>query len=144
MVGRRILAVDDDEALLNSLVPLLESEGYTVDTATTGQEAIAKTSEKRYDLMIVDMELPDMDGTNLLQRLPVDSSQTVKIILTAHLKMDKVVTALFRGADTYIMKPILPGELLKIVKDKINSRSSFARMDRENAASWIERRAQKV
>jgi len=144
VVGRRILAVDDDEALLNSLVPLLESEGYTVDTATTGQEAIAKTSEKRYDLMIVDMELPDMDGTNLLQRLPVDSSQTVKIILTAHLKMDKVVTALFRGADTYIMKPILPGELLKIVKDKINSRSSFARMDRENAASWIERRAQKV
>jgi len=141
---KRILAVDDDKALLSSLVPILQSEGYLVDTASTGREAIAKIMERAYDLMLVDIELPDMEGTDLLQRLPIDSADTVKIILTGHPNMDKVVTALFRGADAYIMKPVSPDELLKIVEDKLTRRGKLGLMNNKKAANWIETRTQKI
>jgi len=141
---KRILAVDDDKALLSSLVPILQSEGYLVDTASTGREAIAKIMERAYDLMLVDIELPDMEGTDLLQRLPIDSADTVKIILTGHPNMDKVVTALFRGADAYIMKPVSPDELLKIVEDKLTRRGKLGLMNNKKATNWIETRTQKI
>jgi DNA-binding response OmpR family regulator len=141
---KRILIVDDDEALLRSLVAILQPEGYVVDTASTGEEAIAKTSMRSYGLMLVDIELPDMEGTDLLQRLPIDSEDTAKIVLTGHPNMDKVVTALFRGADAYILKPVSPGELLRIVEEKLTIRSNFRRMNRRKVADWIESRAQKV
>lgn len=144
MEEKRILAVDDDKALLSSLVPILQSEGYLVDTASTGREAIAKIMERAYDLMLVDIELPDMEGTDLLQRLPIDSADTVKIILTGHPNMDKVVTALFRGADAYIMKPVSPDELLKIVEDKLTRRGKLGLMNNKKAANWIETRTQKI
>jgi DNA-binding response OmpR family regulator len=141
---KRILIVDDDEALLKSLVAILQSEGYVVETASTGQEAIARTGSKSYDLMLVDIELPDMEGTDLLQHLPAQSAETVKIILTGHPNMDKVVTALFRGADAYVMKPVSPDGLLKIVADKLRIQSEFKHMNKKKVADWIETRAQKI
>jgi DNA-binding response OmpR family regulator len=141
---KRILVVDDDESLLGSLLAILQSEGYLVDTASTGQEAISKARTTSYDLMIVDVELPDMEGTDLLQRLPVRSPETIKIILTGHPNMDKVVTALFRGIDAYVLKPVSPQELLKIVSDKLAIRDNFEPMNAKNAADWIETRAQKI
>jgi len=141
---KKILLVDDDEALLGSLAAILQSEDYLVDTARTAQEAVSKANAASYDLMLVDIELPDMEGTDLLQRLPVRSVETVKIILTGHPNMDKVVTALFRGIDAYVLKPVSPQELLKIVRDKLAIQSKFEHMNTKRVADWIETRAQRI
>lgn len=141
---KRILIVDDDQALLGSLLAVLQSEGYVVDTASTGQEAIKKASTESYDLMLVDIELPDMDGTDLLQRLPVRSAKTVKIVLTGHPNMDKVVAAVFRGVDAYILKPVSPNELLKVVEDKLRIRSEFTDVNQRRVSQWIKARMKKI
>ena len=144
MDAKRILIVDDDEALTTSLLAVLQSEGYTVDTARSGQEAITNATVNLYDLMIIDIELPDIEGTDLLQRLPAQSAKAVKIILTGHPNMDKVVTALFRGADAYVLKPVSPDELLKVVEQKLATQRAATGMNSKKLADWIERRAHKM
>ena len=116
---KRILIVEDNEALLKSLVEVLASDGYSVDTVKTGREAIEKLKSQFYDLILLDIQLPDMEGTRLLDLPSVQRTGTVKIVLTGHPGMEKAVGALFQGADAYLMKPILPKELLKLVKRKL-------------------------
>lgn len=144
MEKANILIVDDDEALVTSLLAILQSEGYAVDASHSGGEAITRTATNPYDLMIVDLELPDMEGTDLLRRLPPHCRDTVKIILTGHPNMDKVVTALFRGVDAYVMKPVSPSELLKIVQKKLSTQSALKPVGDKTIANWIEERAEKI
>jgi two-component system nitrogen regulation response regulator NtrX len=117
--SKRILIVEDNEALLSSLVDLLESEGYAVDTVKTGHEAIEKMAAQVYHLMLIDIQLPDMEGTRLLETPSKEQIRTVKIILTGHPSMEKAAGALFQGADAYLMKPVSPEELLKLVSSKL-------------------------
>jgi len=141
---KRILIVDDDEALITSLSAVLQSEGYTIDAARSGNEAITMATTNSYDAMIVDIELPDIEGTDLLKRLPVQAAKAVKIILTGHPNMDKVVTALFRGADAYVLKPVSPNELLKVVEQKLAVQNTSTGMNSKKLADWIEKRAEKI
>ena len=144
MGEKRILIVDDDEALITSLSAVLQSEGYTIDAARSGNEAITMATTNSYDAMIVDIELPDIEGTDLLKRLPVQAAKAVKIILTGHPNMDKVVTALFRGADAYVLKPVSPNELLKVVEQKLAVQKTSTGMNSKKLADWIEKRAEKI
>ena len=144
MGEKRILIVDDDEALITSLSAVLQSEGYTIDAARSGNEAITMATTNSYDAMIVDIELPDIEGTDLLKRLPVQAAKAVKIILTGHPNMDKVVTALFRGADAYVLKPVSPNELLKVVEQKLAVQNTSTGMNSKKLADWIEKRAEKI
>jgi DNA-binding response OmpR family regulator len=121
--NKRILIVEDNEPLLTSLVDVLETEGYVVDSVRTGQEAIEKSMSQIYDLILLDIQLPDMEGTRLLDVPALQKTGIVKIVLTGHPGMDKAVGALFQGADAYLMKPISPEELLGLVKSKLTTQS---------------------
>jgi DNA-binding response OmpR family regulator len=116
---KKILIVEDNEELLSSLVAVLQSEGYVVDTVKTGHDAIEKSRAHYYDLMLIDIQLPDMEGTRLLELPSNRPTRTVKIILTGHPSMEKAVGALFQGADAYLMKPISPEGLLSLVESKL-------------------------
>ena len=110
-----ILFVDDEKAIQRSMVPLLRSRGYSVTPAETGKDALAAFDAERPDLVVLDLGLPDMDGTVVVERIRARSDVPV-LILSARLTEPDKIAALDRGADDYITKPFSPEELLARVR----------------------------
>ncbi len=120
MVTKTILVVDDDKSILRSFTRILQRCGYKVDTAETGREALERTKNRHYDMLLLDIRLPDMQGTDLLVRAKMELRGTTKIIITGYPSVETGVAALDGGADNYLIKPVQPAELLNIVGDKLN------------------------
>jgi DNA-binding response OmpR family regulator len=107
-----VLLVEDETDIVSPLVRTLEREGYAVDQATTGEDAIAAASEEDHDIVILDLGLPDMDGLEVCRRLREAGYQGALLILTARSReLDRVV-GLDAGADDYLVKPFGLAELL--------------------------------
>jgi two-component system, OmpR family, KDP operon response regulator KdpE len=110
-----ILFVDDEKAIQRTMVPLLRSRGYTVTTAETGKDALTAIDAERPDLVVLDLGLPDMDGTVVCERIRARSDVPI-LILSARMTEPDKIAALDRGADDYITKPFSPEELLARVR----------------------------
>ena len=123
----RVLIVDDDLLILKSLKMILEMEGYDVGTAQTGAEAITKSQLERYDLALLDIKLPDMEGTELLTKIHRTTPTMVKIMVTGFPTQDNTIDAFNRGADTYLVKPVTPQKLLAVLKQKLKERQDVER-----------------
>jgi DNA-binding response OmpR family regulator len=119
---KTILVVDDDKSILRTFTRILQKSGYEIDTAETGKEAMEKTENCHYDLALVDIRLPDMDGTDLLAKLKKPLQQTVKIMITGFPSLETGVKALDEGADAYLVKPVKPQELLVLLEEKLKNR----------------------
>src|SRR5215467_6905456 len=117
-----ILLVDDDKAILASFRDILESRGYEVDTAQTGREAVDKSIAKVYNLAIIDMKLPDMEGTELLARFHSSHPRPKKIVVTGYPTMENAVLSVNLHADAYLVKPVQPDEFLRVVDEKIREK----------------------
>lgn len=144
MENTSILIVDDDKSLLKSLSEILQTEGYSVDTAETGTEAMEKSKSHPYDVALLDIKLPDMEGTELLRTINEQLPQTIRIIITGYPSTENAVKALNLKADAYIVKPVNPGELLKTIAEKLMERGESEKMTEEKVAKWIETRAQRL
>jgi DNA-binding response OmpR family regulator len=116
----RILIVDDDKGITDTLRIILDSEGYDTDTAVDGEMALNKTENNFFHVVLLDLKLPDMPGTQVLRKMHMISPRTVIIILTGYPTVDNAVESLNLGASGYIMKPLNPKELLKLVEEKIH------------------------
>ena len=116
-----ILVIDDDKSILRTLTRILQKAGYEVATAETGKEAIGKAEKNRYDLALVDVRLPDMDGTDLLTKFQDITPDTVKIVITGFPSLETGVKALDGGADAYLVKPVKPEELLSLIGEKLKT-----------------------
>ena len=116
---KTILVVDDDKSILRTFTRILQKSGYEIDTAETGKEAMEKTENRHYDLALVDIRLPDMDGTDLLAKLKKQLQHTVKIMITGFPSLETGVKALDEGADAYLVKPVKPQELLVLLEEKL-------------------------
>ena len=121
-----ILVVDDDKSILRTFTRILQKSGYEIDVAETGREAVDKAENRHYDLALVDIRLPDMDGTDLLARLEKQFLNTVKIMITGFPSLETGVKALDEGADAYLVKPVKPQELLMLLQEKLRSREEPA------------------
>ena len=119
---KTILVVDDDKSILRTFTRILEKSGYNIDVAETGKEAMEKAENHHYDLAIVDIRLPDMDGTDLLAKLKKQLQNTVKIMITGFPSLETGVKALDEGADAYLVKPVKPQELLALLDEKMKSK----------------------
>lgn len=117
-----ILVVDDDKSILRTFTRILQKNGYKIETAETGKEAMEKAENKHYDLTLVDIRLPDMDGTELLAKIKMQLQNTVKIMITGFPSLESGVKALDEGADAYLVKPVKPEDLLMLIKEKLKSR----------------------
>jgi DNA-binding response OmpR family regulator len=115
---KTILLVDDEESIRKAFTDILEKAGYLVDTAETGQKALEKVQAKRYDVALVDIKLPDMEGTDLLLKLP-KNSEMVKIVITGFSTMENGAKAADCGADDFLVKPVDPQELLNAIKERL-------------------------
>jgi len=115
----RILVIDDDESVRKILTTILKEEGYVVDTAETGKEAIKKNETNSYNLALIDVRLPDMDGTKLLTAMQKTNPKMVKIMVTGYPSMRSAIEAVNKGADGYILKPIKIENLLKTIREHL-------------------------
>ncbi len=108
----RILVVDDEDIIRESLSYVLSNEGFVVDQAENGKVAYDKILENFYDLVITDIEMPLMKGTELLEKISAATSNTSVIVITAYGSLDTAIRALRAGAHDYILKPVEFDELL--------------------------------
>ena len=115
----RILVVDDDESIRNTMKTILEDEGYIVDIAATGSEALTKTDKTTYNIAMLDIRLPDMEGVELLKLMKGTVPKTRKIMVTGYPSMQNAISALNKNADAYLVKPINVEKLLSIVKEQL-------------------------
>lgn len=115
-MNHKILVVDDEEIIRDSLFYVLEKEGYSVDKAENGKVAYEKIVANHFDLVITDIEMPVMKGTELLEKIKTLDFQTSVVIITAFGSLDTAITALRNGASDYILKPVEFDELLIKVK----------------------------
>jgi len=120
----RIIVIDDEETIVQTLTRVLQKGGYEVDTAKTGKEAIEKTSSNFYDVALIDIRLPDMEGTDLIPKAGPAFSKTIKIILTGLPSSDSQEKAFEQGVDAYLTKPTRPEELLSLIEEKLRRRNS--------------------
>ncbi len=111
-----ILAVDDEEMLRSLLVKILAKEGYQVDTAIDGEDALEKLEQKSYQLLITDIKMPRLNGFELLKIVREKYPQIGVIIMTAYGDSYSVKDALLLGADEYITKPFKSFEINLIVE----------------------------
>jgi len=123
--------VDDDETVLESLKGILESEGYGVDTTQEGRQALARFESQSYDLVLLDIKLPDIEGTKLLETLHDRFPEAVKIMVTGYPTLTNAVKSLNSGADAYLMKPVNPRRLLRTVKSRLDQREKTRNSRRE-------------
>ena len=115
-MAERILVVDDEDIIRESLSFILKKEGYYVQEAENGRVAYDKILEESFDLVITDLEMPEMKGLELLQEIKKLNIQTSIIIITAFGSLDTAISALRNGASDYILKPVEFDELLIKVK----------------------------
>ena len=111
-INKSILIVDDDSGSRNTLTMILGHRGYQVDAAGTGREALEKVQAQFYHVGIVDLRLPDVMGTALLEPMKTAQPDMMIIMATAHASIETVVEAMNEGASAYITKPLDVDELL--------------------------------
>ena len=140
----RILIVEDDENVRETLKNLLRQRGYEMDTAKTGKEAIQKSKAKYYNLALLDIKLPDMEGTKLLTTMHENTPKMMKIMVTGYPSQENAIEALNFGADAYILKPVSPEKLLALIEEKLEEQSQAEKMSEEKMIEWIKTRVHKI
>jgi two-component system, OmpR family, KDP operon response regulator KdpE len=111
----RILLVDDEVSIQRAVAPLLRSRGYDVEVAATGSEAMRIFSAARPDLIVLDLGLPDIDGTEVCRQVRAESAVPIIVLSARGAEADKV-NALELGADDYVTKPFGPDELIARIR----------------------------
>ena len=114
-----VLLVDDDEGIRRTLPRLLSKSGFDVDLANDGSEALKRSRLRLYNLALIDIRLPDMEGTKLLKMLKEDNPELVEIIITGYPSVESAARAIDEGADAYLLKPVAPSDLLAKMREKL-------------------------
>jgi DNA-binding NtrC family response regulator len=140
----RILVVDDDEGIRKTLSAILQDEGYEVDTAESGKEAILKSNAGFYNLALIDVRLLDMQGTELLTRIKDTVPRMRKIIITGYPTVHNAMEAVNRNADAYLLKPFDMGKLLFVIKDQLRKQEEEMDFSQDRITDFIETRVREL
>jgi len=141
---KSILIVDDDETILTVLKEILRLDGYVVEIASTGKEAIERSDAAFFNLCLLDIKLPDIEGTELITELHKTNPQLIKIIITGFPSFENAVKSLNLGADAYIMKPVNSKELLELVAEKIKEQQDESQMSEDRVSDWVRDRIRQI
>ena len=140
----KILVVDDDENIRNTMKTILEDEGYLVDLAANGNEAIQKTKISAYNIALLDIRLPDMEGVELLKLIKDTVPRTRKIMVTGYPSMQNAISALNKNADAYLIKPVDIENLLNTVKEQLQLQENEKEFSEQKVAEFIETRVKEM
>lgn len=119
--------IDDDFSVLRMLARVLGKNNFAVATAMTGKEAWERIRTKSYDAVLIDIGLPDMEGTDLLRQMTRLAPKMAKIVFTGQPLQEKSTELAKAGADTFLLKPVPPEIILNIVDIKIREKRVSAR-----------------
>jgi DNA-binding NtrC family response regulator len=140
----RILIVDDDENIRKVLVAILEDKGYNIEAVGTAREAIRKTDKKFYNLALIDIRLPDMEGIELLTKIRDTTPRMRKIIITGYPTLQNAVEAVNLGADAYIMKPFDVEKVLSTISEQLRKQDQEKKYSQDKVAEFIETRVREL
>jgi DNA-binding NtrC family response regulator len=140
----KILVVDDDENIRNTMKTILEDEGYLVDLAANGNEAIQKTKISAYNIALLDIRLPDMEGVELLKLIKDTVPRTRKIMVTGYPSMQNAISALNKNADAYLIKPVDIENLLNTVKEQLQLQENEKEFSEQKVAEFIETKVKQL
>lgn len=136
----RILVIDGDENMRKVLKTILEDEGYIVETAEKAKKGIEVSEKAFYDLSLIDVRLPDMEGICLLSKLHNAKPKMRKIIVTGYPTLQNAVAAVNRGADAYVMKPFEVDKILQTIREQLKKQEEEKRYSEEKVVEFIETR----
>ena len=136
----RILVIDDDENIRKVLETILEDEGYIVETAETAKKGIEVSEKAFYDLALIDVRLPDMEGIDLLSKLRNTKPKMRKIIVTGYPTLQNAVAAVNKGAEAYVMKPFEVDKILQTIREQLKKQEEEKRYSEEKVVEFIETR----
>jgi len=140
----RILIVDDDENIRKVLETILEDEGYTVESAETAKKGIEKSEKSFFNLALIDVRLPDMEGIELLSKMRVTKPKMRKIIITGYPTLQNAVAAVNKGADAYVMKPFDVEKILQTIREQLKTQKEEKCYSEEKVAEFIETRIKEL
>ncbi len=125
MERNRLLIVDDETVIRDGLRRILERESYTVETCSSGFQAIEIMQQREFDLIITDLKMPGMSGMEVLKSVRTLQPNTPVILITGYASIDTAVEAMKNGASDYISKPFAPDILLEKVLNALNQRCMY-------------------
>ncbi len=140
----RIIIIDDDKSIRQVLKTILEEEGYVVDTADTGKEAVLKTNEKAYNLALIDIRLPDIEGIDLILKIKDTTPRMRKIIVTGYPTIQNAMEAVNRQADAFILKPFDVERVLQTIREQLMKQDEEKQFSQEKVTAFIETRAKEL
>ena len=140
----RILVIDDDESIRKILKAILEDEGYSVETAETGRQAIDKCNVKFYNLALIDVRLPDIQGVALLTKLKETVPRMRKIIITGFPTIQNAMEAVNNNADAYMLKPFEIGKILETIKEQLKKQREEKEYNQNRVTEFIETRVREL
>ena len=117
MTCDRVLLVDDEEAFVEALGKRLNARGLRVDMSNSGEDAIAKAERRAFDVIVLDLAMPGMDGIETLKRLRKIDPDLQVILLTGHGSIEKAVEATKLGAMDFLQKPASLSDLLELIRE---------------------------
>lgn len=140
----RVLVIDDDENIRKVLQAILEEEGYAVEAVDTAKKGIEKSEKSFYNLALIDVRLPDMEGIELLSKLRDTEPKIRKIIVTGYPTLQNAVASVNKGADAYIMKPFDVEKILQTIKEQLKKQKEEKNYTEEKVAEFIETRVKEL
>jgi DNA-binding NtrC family response regulator len=140
----RILIVDDDENIRKVLTTIFEDEGYIVESVDTAKKAMERSRRQSYNIALIDIRLPDMEGIELLTRMEDTVPKMRKLIITGYPTLKNAVEAVNRGADAYIVKPFEMEKVLATIKDQLKKQNEEKKYSQAKVAEFIEARVKEL
>jgi DNA-binding NtrC family response regulator len=126
------------------MTAILEDEGYIVDSAASGKEALEKTNSATYNLALLDIRLPDMEGVELLNLMKDSLPRTRKIMVTGYPSVQNAISAVNKRADAYLIKPVDVEKLLETVKEQLKLQEEENNFTEMKVAEFIESRVKEL
>jgi DNA-binding NtrC family response regulator len=140
----RILIIDDDENTRRVLETILTDEGYNVECAENATRGIEKSENAFFNIALVDVRLPDMEGIELLPKLRSTKPEMRKIIVTGYPTLQNAISAVNNGANAYVMKPFDVEKILNTIKDQLQKQKEEKTNTEEGVVEFIETRIKEL
>lgn len=138
------MVVDDDEGIRKTLLRILEKEGYAVESVDNGKQAIEASKKWSFNIALIDIKLPDMEGIKLLEKLKDAEPKMVKIIITGYPSLKSAIEAVNRGANGYVLKPFDVSKLLAMIDKQLKKQRESLKLCERKVTDYIETRVKQV
>jgi DNA-binding NtrC family response regulator len=139
-----VLVVDDDVRIRRVFSEILKAEGYVVKTVETGKQAIAASKKLIFNVALIDVRLPDMDGTALIDKLKETKPRMIRILVSGYPPVDSAIEAVSKNADGYVSKPFNFQELLRMIEKKLKKQRKKFKYGEKKVAQYIETRVKSL